>query len=752
MGCIDSSLLQPGDVIIGGPYASIGECDNYCGICCIPGCESDFSQVNSETNNCTNSEIGPNDAGMGYASCNDYTSSPGYPYANSLMRVCDNLGYSNGTGYLVAGWCPANFVGGYFENNYDCSSTRYDYVKEDTVNSTFFSSFDITSYNIGDPYYADPCEGSYPCTKTGPEITSSTRLIQKNAQVVSQNGSPTAVFGGEKYAGGYFGYSLWNWDYILNLYFQNCTIPYSEATQDPGSYQNYFLYLDEYTTDPIPVCGSTGVVIAQGTSFDVVAVFRFSGSSTYSATFDYQPESSPGANDGYAYVSKKEWVHSRKHDIHLYSCDSVAGTMTDISGSGLLDLPMPFYYPWSNDNLSQSTTWGYCGGDLRYPGWIMGFEGGTNNYYKPYNAGTTTNAIVGTLQQGSPSTVYGVEVSGVGGGGYNGSVITESFSGALGNSTITPVALPEFFPLPDLTSNITASTWLTCNDTIGQSGCNNNLGGGIWHSGTNCANYDCNPCASGGDCKYCRTVWGATPAYEDWGVRTVSGAASITYSSTDVNDPLNGSYDPNGTYYPWFDDTGHMWYGKDHTDETIVGNPIGTGIYFVLSPNAPFIGNNDIKIAKSPYDFLENMWTNGDGASHFCYGGSASYSGHIASTGTSVVVGGETITLTPASITDPIVTISYPTINSSTNKTVCETSSGVFLPVGWNPGGWNGLSACEIYSRVPLATNCSQSTYIGGDYQATPIWESSDIGFCCGTTCYPPAYITGGCFQASCPP
>lgn len=304
-------------------------------------------------------------------------------------------------------------------------------------------------------------------------------------------------------------------------------------------------------------------------------------------------------------------------------------------------------------------------------------------------------------------------------------------------------------------------TTLGCNDTIGQSGCVQ--GGvysppgvpiGVWHSGTSCANFDCNPCITDSDCQYCETVWGVTPEYSEWGVRTVSGAAIINYSSTDPNDPLNGPHDPNGTYYPWFLDAGNMWYGKDHTDETIVGNPIGAGIYFVLSPNAPSIGNNDIKIAKSPYDFLENMWTNGDGAFFGCYDGSISYSGHVASTGTSVVVGGETITLTPASITDPIVTISYPTINSSTNKTVCETNNGVFFPVGWNPTFWGGLSVCEIYERVASSSaTCTQSEYIGGNYNITPASISGPFGGSCCGLCYPPEGIdSSGCYTNVCPP
>jgi hypothetical protein len=488
MGCIQSSAYTTGTIL--GTYSGVNaldECNNYCGVCCIPGCESDFAQVNDETNNCYYPEITWN-AGLMY-DCNNYAGNPEYPFPNSLKKRCPSFGgYPNATGYSVAGWCPANFSGGYFENNYDCSSSRADYELSQTASPFFDNNYSIDSYDILAPYYADPCEGNYPCTKTGPEITQSMMLTQKNARLEIYNSDTAEILGGERdpYAN-----TLFNWDNLLPFFLESCMITCPDYTLQndlfyfPGSYQNYF-YFDYNTTDPVPVCDMSGPVIPSGTAKDVVAIFRFAFSSTYSVTFDYQPESSPGANDGYAYASKKEWVHSRKHDTHLYVCDSNAGTMTDVSSSGCLNRPMTFYYPWYLDTPSPASYY-YCGGDVGYPGWIIGVNRGS--YYIPYNPGPTTNAIVGTVQQGAPATVYGVEVAGPNGGGPYDKIITQSFSGPLGNSTITPIPLPAFLPLPNIAGSVNVN--YICNDTIGQSGCADQLSS-VWHSGQDCTTFDCN--------------------------------------------------------------------------------------------------------------------------------------------------------------------------------------------------------------------------------------------------------------------
>lgn len=258
-------------------------------------------------------------------------------------------------------------------------------------------------------------------------------------------------------------------------------------------------------------------------------------------------------------------------------------------------------------------------------------------------------------------------------------------------------------------------------------------------------------CSSGADCNYCETVWYAPPAYEDWGVRTVSGAANIIYSSTDPNDPLNGSHDPNGIYYPWFYDSGNMWYMKGHTSGTTSGDFPAGGLAFAITPNF-FAGGwtRDITVFCSPYDlYNQRMWSGGDGAFSPCYS-SVSYSGHTASTGVSVNGGGETITLTPTSITDPTVTISYPTINNSANKIACSAANnGLFQPIGW----YGYYSFCSTYEFVPPETTCDSSGYYypGGNYNMTPNYYQSSNGVCCNQICYTPYIDSSGCANYSCP-
>jgi len=724
MVCVPATGYTSGTIL--GTYSGVNalaNCIDDCGVCCLVGCESDFALVNDCSDNPSIYNVADwryflGDDGLGYLSCNDYYNSPGYPYPSSKVKVCANYGNLSSTTY---GWCPANFVGGYFEDQYDCSSAKCDNGWTNVPGDIDAGTLDYREINS--PWYgADPCNGTYPCVAYGNSITFSGILVQKNASLFAS--FPEVAFGGE----GDFVYYLYGWDPNLRYFYASCTVAGGpEITDYPGSYWNYFPQ-DEYTTDSVTACDGSGPVVPGLSQYgishsDVVVVFRFSFSSTCAATLDYQPESSPGANDGYVYLSKKEWVHSRKHDTHLYICDGTTATMTDVSSSGYLDFPMPFYYPWQNDNINWAG-YGYCnGGNIAYPGWVIGANKGTLDYLTPYNTGTTTNAIVGTIREGTTSTVYGIEDS-------NG--IVESFTGVLPGNNITAVALPDFFPLPDLSSNVTAGTVFYCNDTIGQSGCLNSFGGGIWHSGQTCSSIDCNPCVENSDCQYCSTQF-ACP--KDYGSFTVTGAGSVVINIPDENDPYNGTYDINGTYTWWYDGGGQIFYYQNYTGVPGAAEPMPFPVFYIEYPGTIRVDYG------GPVSTIWTPTTNFSGCDNsYVYSSYASGSAPYAT------------------INNPAPTVTF--VIDGTYKAECDAAGGIFSAI--NYGNLN-YSLCEVYERLLGNESCDGYPYIGGAYYDYTDPDPTKVpyvapfptqGYCCGI-CYPPYMYDSNnslCTTGNCPP
>lgn len=683
-----------------GPFNSPQDCEQGCGVCCLAGCESDFALVNECTENAGVGQVSDHitDDGTGYLSCNDYYYSPGYPYASSKIKTCGN---NASTTY---GWCPGNFTGGFFEDQYDCSSLKHDTGSGVVSGDMTYS--ELENAVINDPWYgSDPCGGNYPCTGYGESVTYSGILVQKNP-VFFNNNKPPVVFGGENYPF----ISLYGWDTNLSNFLTSYAVNGSEDIfYYAGSYLNYFPQ-NESTYDPVPACDGSGPVIPGlsqygATHKDIVVVFRFSFSSTCAGTLDYQPESSEGANDGYVYLSQKEWVHSRKHDTHLYVCDSEAGTMTDVSSSGYLDAPMPFYYPWTNDDpiIYSGAT------NLGYPGWVIGASKGTLGYLSNYNNGTTTNAVVGTIREGTTSTVYGLEDS-------NG--IVESFSGVLPGNNITAVALPEFFPLPDLSSNITASTVFSCSDTTTQSGCLNSFGGGIWHSGATCSSIDCNPCVENTDCQYCETQFSCP---RDYGSVIVSGAGSFVYDNPeDEEDPYNGTYDINGVYNFWYqnESVGDLFYYLNYSGVPGAAEQITTFPAFLID----FYTGNILVDYGGSVDAIWSSPTRSGCDESFVYSSYASGSAPYAT------------------INNPAPTVTFSI--DGTYKSECDAVGGIFYSINYgNPSGTT--SVCVVHERRLGTIPCVGSPYISGSY-----YDYSDPdpglvpyvlqtqGVCCSGTCY----------------
>lgn len=526
MGCIQASAYTGDPNAILGTYTGVNaldQCNNYCGVCCIPGCESDFANISS----CSGTtELIP----CGWCEYYIDENTQNYYVDTNYKITClsGGVGGAN-TGPWTAetqyGYCPANHVGGCFEGKYDCSSEIIkssgeiiDYSSDPTNPDSF-----ISGGNPGSATSSDPCGGSYPCTKIIQTKTFSAIAVYKNpyGQYYSYEPCEVNVFGSKVDNGiwddAYLGGSAGLFTTEAFAYCPNGTgiDPNMGAEMSgPGAYANY-----------IPDCCSGVVNPNNMTNKDKVWILRIKGSYTHVIKYDegnysYDNQAAYGliredlCNTCVAGPSTFSGVHiteinsatSRQHDLTVYLCDTNAGTMSDIS-SYICEKPVPFLVPtpfdgidWVNDggydpytpqNFAPivGTIWGFspigtpnalvslvsssC--DTRIPCTTDGFTRNNqnpNDYCPPCDP---FNGIVGNFRQ-SDGTLYIVETP---------TAVSASFS-QIGDAIPPSI---DFLDTPNIAGNVNVN--YVCNDTIGQSGCADQLSS-IWHSGQDCTSFDCN--------------------------------------------------------------------------------------------------------------------------------------------------------------------------------------------------------------------------------------------------------------------
>lgn len=532
MGCIQASAYTGDPNAILGTYTGVNaldQCNNYCGVCCVPGCESDFANVTA----CTATPETIPDFTCYY--CEAYYDEFGNPYVNTNNKIsCLNgeVPYPTGSWTTIQnqwGYCPANHVGGCFEGRYDCASEllkssgeiiQYDVIgAEDPTNPDSF----LSGGNPGSATSSDPCGGSYPCTKIRQSKTFSTILIHKNPYGQYNACAPTRFSAKNEFASN--GMTIWDSSYLGILFFDECVIgcPNGTGTIDygiqsditgPGSYANY-----------IPDCCSGVINPNNGTNKDKVFVFRIKGSLQkvikYNEGTHLSNQSSlglevdslcnscvetPGEASG-VYIDEIHYAINRSHDLTVYLCDTNAGTMNDIS-SYICNKNIPFFVPtlWDSidwvgnegyqyntvNNFSAivGTMWGFfpigqSNGtqQLTYPGYCQqrspcNIDGFTRNNQNPNDVCPPCdpfNGIVGNMRQ-SDGTLYVVHTA-------------TAVSGSLTPIGIASVISTQFQDMPNIAGNVNVN--YVCNDTIGQSGCADQLSS-IWHSGQDCTSFDCN--------------------------------------------------------------------------------------------------------------------------------------------------------------------------------------------------------------------------------------------------------------------
>jgi hypothetical protein len=525
MGCIQASSYTSGNIL--GTYSGVDaldQCNNFCGVCCIPGCESDFANINT----CTSTpSLIPCEWCEYYIDENTQTYYVDTNYSLSCENFTAGWNTANSGPWIAQtqyGYCPANYASGCFDGSYDCSS---EFIKASGEYIDYFSDpTNIYSFISGGVYTnattSDPCGGNYPCTKIIEVKTFSTISVKKNPYGTNCYNEPCEVvpFDSKSSLG------IWDDTYLggcYGLFTNECFVYCPNGTgvdptmgaeiTAPGAYGNY-----------IPDCCSGVINPNNNTNKDKVWIFRIKGSvkkiivynegnhlsnQTYNGVApDYlctTCNETPTEGPSGIYVSEIHYAISRAHDLRVYLCDPTTTTMTDVSNY-ICNKNIPFFVPTPFDSIDWVNDEGYSLTTLQnfapIVGTIWGMSpiGQTNgaSALTSYNCANVSpcgtdgyarfnldpnefcpgcdpfNGIVGTTRQ-SNGTLYIVHTA-------------TSVSGSLSPIGVATPPLVQFPDLPYISGN---AVNYTCSDTIGQSGCSDQIGS-TWYSGQNCTSFNCN--------------------------------------------------------------------------------------------------------------------------------------------------------------------------------------------------------------------------------------------------------------------
>lgn len=255
-------------------------------------------------------------------------------------------------------------------------------------------------------------------------------------------------------------------------------------------------------------------------------------------------------------------------------------------------------------------------------------------------------------------------------------------------------------------------------------------------------------CVSNTDCRYCETNFFAP---RDYGYFTVTGAGSVIFSNpNDPQDPLNGTYDINGTYTYWFSSGPGI--------DTYVHTGHNNGIGFAIGSPNDTNSSVDISILLGYYggsagsEFGIWRWDNSTRTPSFALGECIPYT----LTGYTV----DTTLPSELTINNPAPTVIYDIYG--TDKSTCDAAGGVYSP--YSPA-WGGLvSYCTVFNIIPQGEDpqtytCPQAPHIGGNYYlysdpTNPPYVQKSIGSCCNSGCIPPWMYNPSntdCIKYGCP-
>jgi hypothetical protein len=379
------------------------------GVCCVPGCESDFSAIN----NCTGN-VYPYPDYTCYG-C-EYYSNPdpeGAPYTNTnFYKICDNsISDYTGPEYtqiidVAYGYCPSNHTEGCFANEFDCSSERQSGFVT-TINFDAGSTDPTVFINGGNPASAstgDPCGGSYPCTKKSYEYTGSMMLVQKNPSYSYGYTSCDAAFAKPN---NYIYNGYWDDSNLYMLFTDNL------STGCNGSTDSYLQYSGGAYENYLPDCCS-GISNPTGSMKDIVTIIRVNNYATKHITYDFDSELA--CNPEVNYISCNNVTVS--DPFNTTSCcwrfnDWAQGSNAHIGNiSGYFMGRKSYYITHGGDPGASAYSWnsGYPGSLPQYT-WVLehffGYAQYSVNSCYPNDPGRNGSAFGGTVNACGPST-YGV--------------------------------------------------------------------------------------------------------------------------------------------------------------------------------------------------------------------------------------------------------------------------------------------------------------------------------------------------------
>jgi hypothetical protein len=255
-------------------------------------------------------------------------------------------------------------------------------------------------------------------------------------------------------------------------------------------------------------------------------------------------------------------------------------------------------------------------------------------------------------------------------------------------------------------------------------------------------------CVNNSDCRYCETNFFAP---RDYGYFTVTGAGSVIFSNpNDPQDPLNGTYDINGTYTYWFSSGPGI--------DTYVHTGHNNGIGFAIGSPTDTNSSVDISILLGYYggsvgsEFGIWRWDNSTRTPSFALGECIPYT----LTGYTV----DTTLPSELTINNPAPTVTYDIYG--TDKTTCDAAGGVYST--YNPAWGELVSYCTVFNIIPQGEDpetysCPQAPHIGGNYYlysdpTNPPYVQKPAGYCCDSICVPPWIYNPSntdCIKYGCP-